>query len=284
MDISALKEMPQKTYDLKAIHMKYLSICIPAHEMGGKGPEYLAYSFDVMLKQSFQDFEVIISDQSKNDGIEKVCGRYRGKLDITYVKEPTGARSQSINFNNGLKHCTGKLVKIMWLDDFFYYTDALKDIVDAFDLKKDHWLVTSCIQTKDCKDFFRLFHPTYNDATSLFKNSIGAPTVLTIKNENPLRFDEKITVWYTDIDYYKRYFDRFGPPKILDKITVAIRVHENSVTNTTATEKRRDKEWQYIVKKYKLPHPYRLILGYKYRRYTKQFKGMIKIMLGIKHS
>lgn len=258
--------------------MKYLSICIPAYEMGGKGGEYLAYSFDIMLKQTFQDFEVVISDQSKDEKVKEMCDRYSGRLDIVYSREPTGRRDQSSNFNNGLRHCSGKLVKILWLDDFFYHENALKDIVEAFDLKNDRWLATACIHTDDCVNFFRPLRPKYDDATALFKNNLGAPSVITIKNEHPLMFDENMKVWYTDLDYYKRYYDRYGMPRVINEINVAIRIHESSVTNTSATEKRKDKEWQYMVRKYHMPHPYWKIFDYKRQRYVRQLKSLIKRM------
>lgn len=223
--------------------------------MGGKGAEYLAYSFDRMLEQTFKDFDVVISDQSKDEEVKKMCDAYRGKLDITYSREPTGRRDQCSNFNNGLKYCTGKLIKIMWLDDFFYHKDALKEIVNTFDLSKDHWLAAACTHTEDCKTFFRPHQPTYDDKTIFHKNGLGAPSVITIKNDNPLKFDENMKVWFTDIDYYKRYFDAYGMPKIISNINVVIRIHPNSVSNSSVTEKKKVIEWNYIVKKFNLPHP-----------------------------
>ena len=47
-----------------------VSICIPTYEMKGKGVEYLFHSFNILHNQSYKNFEVIISDNSKNDEID----------------------------------------------------------------------------------------------------------------------------------------------------------------------------------------------------------------------
>ena len=40
-----------------------ISIAIPTYEMHGHGVEYLRHQFNIFSKQTFQDFEVVISDQ-----------------------------------------------------------------------------------------------------------------------------------------------------------------------------------------------------------------------------
>ena len=45
------------------------SIAIPAHDRGENGPKWMGELLDSLEKQTFQDFEVVVSDQSKNDDI-----------------------------------------------------------------------------------------------------------------------------------------------------------------------------------------------------------------------
>ena len=51
------------------------SIAIPAHDRGENGPMWMRELLDSLEKQTFQDFEVVVSDQSKNDDIMDVCVR-----------------------------------------------------------------------------------------------------------------------------------------------------------------------------------------------------------------
>lgn len=246
--------------------------------MGGKGAEFLTFSFDRLVRQTYRDFEVVISDQSTDSKIKEACDRYGDKLDIRYLKEPTGKRASSVNINNAIRNARGKIIKVLFLDDYLYHNNALKDIVDNFDLEKDHWLVTPSIHTHDGIRYYRPFYPYYDDAKTIYKNTISSPSVLAIKNDNPLLFDESM-IWWMDLDYYKRCYDRFGMPKVIIDINVVNREGAHQVTNTTATEKRREAEFKMVIKKFNLPRPHRLIFMYKAQRYKKQAKSFIKRLL-----
>ena len=263
--------------------MKYLSVCISTYEMGGKGPEFLRWNFDRLTKQTFKDFEVVVSDQSKNDEIKKVCDEYRGKLDIVYLAETQHRGNASENINNAIRHASGKLIKILFLDDFLYSDDSLKQIVDAFDIDKDHWLVTASEHTKDGVTFYRPMYPRYDDETILFKNSISCPSVLTVKNESPLMFDPKLS-WRMDLDYYKRCYEAFGAPKILNTINAVNRVGAHQLTYADAVERKREAEFKHTLEKFNVPHKSRLLFEYRVDRYKRALKSQIKKLLRIKTS
>ena len=57
-----------------------VSICIPTYEMKGFGANYLDHSLSVLEKQTYQNFEVIISDHSTTPLIENVCKKYQSKF------------------------------------------------------------------------------------------------------------------------------------------------------------------------------------------------------------
>lgn len=239
-----------------------ISVCIPVYDMRGVGHVFLKHSLDILKIQTFTDFNVIISDYSKTDLIKNLCTEYQGILDIDYHKnlDPTGG--MSANTNNAITHATGKLIKIIFQDDFLYDEKSLEVIVQNFDLKKDHWLVTACEHSKDGRTFFRPFYPQYNDKIHLGNNTISSPSVLTIKNESPLLlFDAKLK-WLMDCDYYKRCYDAYGPPKIVNIIAAVNRVGAHQISNTEATEALKKSEYQYILKKYKLSLWYRLMHRY----------------------
>ena len=62
-----------------------LSIGLPVYN----GENYLAESIDALLGQSYEDFELIISDNASTDGTADICRRY-GKQDsrVRYFRQP----------------------------------------------------------------------------------------------------------------------------------------------------------------------------------------------------
>ncbi len=230
--------------------MKLISVCIPTYEMRGKGDLFLKQSFDILSQQKFKDFDVIVSDHSKNNIIKDLCEAYKNKLDIHYYRNTENLGNSSANINNAIKKATGKFIKILFQDDFLCGDNSLEDIVNNFDLEKDRWLITACEHSNDGINFYRPFYPKYNNKIHLGNNTISSPSVLTIKNEQPLLFDENL-VWLMDCDYYKRCCDKFGGPKILNTINVVNRTGAHQVSNTVANDALRNKEYQYILKKYR---------------------------------
>lgn len=217
--------------------------------MRGKGDVFLKQSFDILTRQTFKDFDVVVSDHSKNNIIKNLCATYKNKLDIKYFRNSEHIGNSSANINNAIKKATGKLIKILFQDDFFYGDNSLEDIANNFDLEKDRWLITACEYSGDGINFYRPFYPKYNKKIHLGNNTISSPSVLTIKNEQPLLFDENL-LWLMDCDYYKRCYDKFGDLKILNTINVVNRTGNHQVSNTIADNSLRKRECAYILRKY----------------------------------
>jgi hypothetical protein len=226
-----------------------LSVCIPTYEMNGKGDIFLEHSFKILATQTFKDFNIVISDHSKSDIIKDLCDRYSNKLDIIYIKNLEMIGNSSANINNAIKYAKGKLIKILFQDDFLFNEDSLEIIVNNFDIFKYKWLVSRCEHSYDGETFVRDFKPHYHDNIHLGDNTISSPSVLTIVNETPLLFDEKL-IWLMDCDYYKQCYIKFGEPKILNAITVVNRIGSHQVSNTLATNEIKNNEYKYVTEKY----------------------------------
>jgi len=63
-----------------------MSIAIPTWESYGKGNEFLDDLFRTIEIQSFKDYEVVVSDHSKNDDLVKVISKFQNKFNLLYVK------------------------------------------------------------------------------------------------------------------------------------------------------------------------------------------------------
>ena len=147
------------------------------------------------------------------------------------------------NTNEAIKQSKGELIKILYMDDYLAHENALKEIVEAFE---GHWLVTGNTHTKNGADLFNPHFPSTHGLVDNI-NTIGSPSVLTIKNGLDIYFDETMT-WLLDVDVYKRLLTKFGEPVILDDIGVVIGVHEGQTTNLLS-EDIKNAEFNYLKNK-----------------------------------
>ena len=68
--------------------MSEITVCIPTYEYKGDGVAYLGDLFDSLARQTFENFDVVISDHSKDDVIMEWCRHCHYDFEITYKKTP----------------------------------------------------------------------------------------------------------------------------------------------------------------------------------------------------
>lgn len=225
-----------------------ISIAIPTYEMNGVGSEFIRISLNQISKQIYKDFEVVISDHSENDDIKCICDEFKD-LRIKYIKNKKDRGSSSANLNNAILHCEGDLIKFLMQDEFLLTENSLSKIVNHFDMEKTKWLVTGRLEGKSLETPTESGLPDYIDEYILDSvNTIGSPSVLTIKNED-LEFFTDNLLWVMDLDYYKRLYDKFGYPTILNEYIVFITRHKDQVTHLLEPE-RKISEQEYLKRKY----------------------------------
>ena len=105
-----------------------LSIGLPVYN----GQDYLAESLDALLGQTFEDFELIISDNASTDGTADICRRY-GKQDsrIRYARQARNIGAAP-NHNFVFQQSRGELFKWASADDL-YAPELVQHCVDALD-------------------------------------------------------------------------------------------------------------------------------------------------------
>lgn len=109
-----------------------LSIGLPVYN----GEEYLAESLDALLGQSYEDFELVVSDNASTDGTEDICRRYAAKDSrIRYLRLPRNIGAAP-NHNHVFAECRGELFKWASHDDL-YARDLLLRCVEALDERPD---------------------------------------------------------------------------------------------------------------------------------------------------
>jgi glycosyltransferase involved in cell wall biosynthesis len=105
-----------------------LTIGLPVYN----GEKYLAESLDALLGQSYEDFELLISDNASTDGTAGICRRYlKQDSRIRYICQPRNIGAAP-NHNFVAGQARGELFKWASGDDL-YARDLLKYCIDALD-------------------------------------------------------------------------------------------------------------------------------------------------------
>lgn len=192
---------------------------------------FLKRLLDSLWNQSFQDFEIVVTDNSDDNVLQEICEFYGG---ISYTKN--GRRGMAKNTNAAIMRSKGELIKILYLDDYLLHNHVLKEIVDKFE---GGWLISGADNN---------FDPYWTDDIETGNNKLGSPSALTIENNNPPLFDEKLS-WLLDVVYYRQLFERYGPPTIMPGKHIGIGVGEHQTT-FTMTDDDKFRELEYVTKRY----------------------------------
>lgn len=200
-----------------------ISIVVPIHSKMEHGAYFLWRLTQSLMEQTFKDYELVIVQEGK----------------------------MAHNTNVGLKKARGELIKILYMDDYFAHEDALKLIVSAFN-EKDMWLATGCLHQRyepgNYEDPHAPHFPEYTPDIHMGNNRVGSPSVITLRNTGHLLFDEKLS-FLLDCDLYRRYYDAYGPPKLMDDLNVVIGIGDHQ-TSHTMPSREKEEEFIYVMNKY----------------------------------
>lgn len=230
---------------------KKISIAIPTWESHGNGAEFLDDLLRTIEIQHFKDYEVVISDHSKNDDLLNKVKEFDSKFEIKYFRNENHCGNSPANLNNALDNCYGEIIKIMFQDDFFYDDEALEKIYYSLADSDKIWLLNGCNHTKDHGNSFYWEHyPRFNPDLLKGVNTISSPSVVAFKNTVDLRFDENL-VYFMDIDFYYGMRKKYGDPIFYNDVLISNRFHDDSISGTlTNLEEIMKKESEYCFEKY----------------------------------
>lgn len=189
-----------------------LSICVPVHNMQNGGA-FLKRLTNSLAKQTFQDFELVVTEQGR----------------------------MAENTNAAIKRAKGEIIKLLYMDDFLYSEDALKHVVENF---KGGWMASGCVHTTDGNSFFNPHYPAWNHDITQGVNTIGSPSVVAFENDNPLLFDENLS-WLLDCELYGRLYERYGEPTIIPYLDIGLGIGDHQMTRIL-TDEEKQKEHDYV--------------------------------------
>jgi len=211
-----------------------------------------------VLVQKFDDYEVIVTDDSKNDDVKKFVESLNIPK-IKYFKNPTPLGSPK-NWNEGIKKASGEYIKILHHDDWLADENSLEKFVKLLDEnpKSDFGYSKSVnfetetgkIKTRRAEKYVEKLE---DDCFELFlTNRIGAPSVIIFRNGNNFFFDENLK-WVVDIDFYIQCLLKNNNIAFLNEVLVNIGISKTQVSKTcTNNQSVEIFEQFYLYDKYKM--------------------------------
>lgn len=157
-------------------------------------------------RQTFRDFEVVVT----KEGL------------------------MAANTNAAIKQAQGDIIKILYMDDYLWSTEALRHLSDSF---TGTWYASACVHTDDGEHFFSPHKPYWNPEVPTGKNTIGSPSVVAFANDAPLLFDENLS-WLLDCELYGRLYERYGEPVIEPSLDIAIGLGLHQTTHKMTDEEK----------------------------------------------
>lgn len=191
-----------------------ISIIIPTANVEGR--KFLPRCLKSIEEQTYKNYEILVIDGGK----------------------------VAQNLNAGIKKATGDIIKILCHDDYFNGSFSLEEIAHTW---KGGWLVSGCIHDQGDGRLVADHYPGWNDHIHKGYNTIGGLSVLAFENKNPLLFND--LEWMIDVDFYKRAYIKYGLPRFLVTMNVAIGYGSHQATNHISKEQK-DKEVELMLQTY----------------------------------
>lgn len=228
--------------------MSKISICIPVYGMKGKGSHYLHKLLSSVYLQSIKPDEIVISDHSDDYVLfDMLYKHWSSKFNIQYFRNENKVGSISANLNNCIEKSTGDIIDFMLQDDYYCQPWSLQNRIH--NLGDKAWGLSSTIHHKlETNEFYWHLIPTWRDDIHLGFNSIGSPSLLTMRRDTSSLFDENLFM-LTDCDYFKMLYLKYGMPNITTDITVVTTMWDGQSQNHVSDENL-NKEKEIVIQKY----------------------------------
>ena len=217
--------------------------------------EYLSH----LSYQTLKDFEVVVPDQSEDDSLKKICDTFSHILNVRHIRNTGKLKTAAANVNFGIKHAQGKLVKLLYVDDFLVDENALLKIKTAFDNEKGKWLISGFVCCDENKtNYYNAKQPWYGNKYVNGDNVTGNPSNYTVRRECALEMDENL-LWIVDGEYFYRSYYHYGDPIMIADVLVCFRDHGDSAFKRPDLRELDAKERQYCIDKFSREVEHKLI-------------------------
>lgn len=233
----------------------FVSICIPTYN----GANYLVESLHSISSQTYQNFEVIVSDDASSDNTLKIVETFKNQSHFPvhiFHHTPNGIGA---NWNNCMKHASGKYIKFLFQDDVME-KDCLEHMVQVVEenpkvglvASKRDFIIEEEMKSDETNQWIKIYGDLQNHLnlpiedinildTSLFGlhsfygsplNKIGEPSLVMFRKlviDEVGYFNEDLKQ-ILDYEYWYRILKKY-PVVIINKPLVKFRLHATQATN-----------------------------------------------------
>jgi glycosyltransferase involved in cell wall biosynthesis len=216
--------------------MALISICIPAY----KHVHYLERLLDSISIQSFKNYEVVITDDSPDNGVERLAAKFLSALNIRYFKNKEALGTPE-NWNEAIRKAKATWIKLMHDDDWFAHENSLQTFYDAALLHPDCTFFFSAYN--NIQDYSEVAETVYlkpfghfllsQNPLNLFKKQyIGNPSCTLIKKDQKVMYDKDFK-WVVDFEFYIRYLKDKESFFYINKPLINVGINDQQVTKYT---------------------------------------------------
>lgn len=240
------------------MHSPLVSICLPTYN----GEVFLQEALDSILKQTYDNLEIIVSDDNSKDRTLDIVNIFKVQSTypvFVYHHTPSGIGA---NWNNCVKNANGEYIKFLFQDDVLLPT-CIEKMVGETMKNNNVGLIYSkreFLFNKNNKEHinwintYKSLHTNWNavkienrktnkgvnllkdeNLLEFPKNKIGEPTAVLLKKEvfeqigyfsTTLKQALDIEFWYRVMKYYDFVF--------IDEPLVLFRLHDNQTSSINA--------------------------------------------------
>jgi glycosyltransferase involved in cell wall biosynthesis len=210
-----------------------VSVVIPAWNAA----KFIAHTLDSVKSQSFNDYEVIVTDDGSKDATKDVVDAWLRENSVAGLCIRQENKKIAAARNTAMQAAKGQFLAFLDHDDF-WYPEKLSKSVAAFDAHPDAVLVGSHIEAK--KDGVLVSLLKKGPAVPgmyerlLFEGNSVAPSAAVVRREAALtiggfREDPRLNT-VEDYDFWMR-LSRTGPFVYLDEALASYTIVENSASS-----------------------------------------------------
>ncbi len=214
----------------------FFSICIPVY----KNIQFLERLLQSIRIQTFTDYEVVVSDDSPDDRVEKYLRENYADLPITYYRNAK-ALGTPANWNFAIEKATGLWIKLMHDDDWFASEESLSIFHKAVEGSKatffycnySNVLLSNVAMSSEKIDGSGWRKKLIDTSPEVLyaRNVIGPPSVTLVHHTVEAAYDTRMK-WLVDIDFYISVL-RTGKAQYIPELLVHVGLGDEQVTQYT---------------------------------------------------